>query len=152
MNNQSEQEDTWFTATGEEDGKPLIFRSRIIATSEITESDYPNLITVYWYFETDDESGMPDEETNDGQIDFEDALETLDSEELSFLMLVVTGNGRKEWHWYASDVDAWMKKLNEQLANHPEYPIEIENSYEPDWSLYRNFISGVEGVESITEE
>lgn len=151
MNNQSEQEDIWFTATGDEDGKPLIFRSKLKNNAEIIESDYPNLITIYWHYETDDESGMPSEETNEAQIDFEDALEALDSEAFSFLMLVVTGNGRKEWHWYAFDVDAWMEKLNELLANHPEYPIEIENSYEPDWALYHNFISGVEGIESITE-
>jgi hypothetical protein len=144
MNNQSEQKDTWFTATGDEDGKPLIFRSRIKEFSDTTESDYPYLITIRWYYETDDESGMPNEETNNAQIDLEDALEPLDSEALSVLMLVVIGNGRKEWHWYASDVEVWMSKFNELLANHPEYPIEIENSYEPNWSLYHNFISGVE--------
>lgn len=153
MNNQSEQQDTWLTATGEGDGKPLVFRSRIKEFSGTNESDYPYLITIYWYYETDEESGVPNEETNKAQIDFEDALESLvDSDAFSFLMLVVTGNGRKEWHWYASDVDVWMDKINELLANQPEYPIEIENSYEPDWALYHNFISGVEGIESITEK
>lgn len=147
MSNQSEKEDIWFTATGEEDGKPLIFRSRIKAKTQ--ESDYPNLVTIYWYYETDDENGIPSVETNDAQIDFEDALETLDSEAFGFLMLVVTGNGRKEWHWYASDVETWMNKFNELLTDHPEYPIEIENSFEPDWSLYHNFILGVEDIESI---
>ena len=151
MNNQGKQEVIWFTATGDEDGKPLILRSRLKESGEITESDYPNLITIYWQYETDDGSAMPGDETNEAQIDFENALEALDSEAFGFLMLVVTGNVRKEWHWYVSDVDAWMSKLNELLANHPEYPIEIENSYEPNWALYHNFISSVEGIESITE-
>jgi hypothetical protein len=147
MSNPNEKEDTWFTATGEEEGKPLIFRSRIKVA--IKESDYPNLVTVYWDYEPDDESGMPSEETNEAQISFENTLESLDSEAFGHLMLVVTGNERKEWYWYVSDVETWMKKFNELLTNHSEYPIEIENSFESDWALYHNFISGVEDIESI---
>ena len=149
MSSENEQSDTWFTATGEKDGKVLIFRSRIKAN--VRESDYPNLITIYWHYDTDDESGMPSIETNENQIVFEDALETLDSEALSFLMLVVTGNSRKEWYSYVSDVEIWMEKFNELLTTHSEYPIEIENSYEPNWDLYHNFISGVEDIEGISK-
>jgi Family of unknown function (DUF695) len=147
MTNISEKEDTWFTATGDEEGKPLIFRSRV--KSSVQEANYPNLVTVYWDYETTNESGMPDEEINEFHISFEDTLQPLDSEALSHLMLVVTGNGRKEWYWYASDVIVWMERFNELLTRHPEYPIEIENTFEPDWSFYHNFISSVEDIEDI---
>jgi len=139
-------DDVWFTATGEEDGKPLIFRGRQNVPAGVTESDYPTLLSIFWPYEAADESGMPDEETNDDQIDLEDALEVLDSPGVSFQMLVVTGNGRKEWHWYVSDVEEWMTRVNELLAGHSAFPIEIVNYLEPDWAMYHGFISGVEGI------
>lgn len=139
-------EDTWFTAKGEEEGKPLIFRGRQRFKSSVIESDYPTLLSIRWPYEPANESGMPDEETNTAQIQFEEALDELDSPGVSFLMLVVTGNGRKEWHWYVSDVDAWMSILNELLAGYPIFPVHIENSHEPDWRLYHDFISGMDGL------
>jgi hypothetical protein len=139
-------EDVWFTAEGQEDSKPLVFRARQNVPAGIETKQYPFLISIFWRYKPANEGGMPDAETNDGQIALEDALESLDSKEYSFLMLVVTGNGRKEWHWYVEDVEKWMNKLNESLKGHPVYPIEIENSQEPDWSLYKGFLSGVKRI------
>jgi Family of unknown function (DUF695) len=140
------ESDIWFTATGEEDGKPLIFRGRQNVPSGVVESDYATLLSIFWRYQGKSQNGMPDEETNNAQIELEDALVSLDLPGVSFLMLVVTGNGRKEWHWYVSDIGKWMARLNELLAGHAAFPIEIENSPEPDWALYHNFISGVAGI------
>jgi hypothetical protein len=89
---------------------------------------------------------MPDAESNDQQVLFEDALESLDKNEISRLALVVTGNGRKEWHWYASDVGSWMKSFNDLLVGFPVFPIEIADSHQPDWDLYSDFVESVEGL------
>lgn len=139
-------EDLWFTAEGQEDGKPLVFRARQNIPADIDTAQYPILVSIYWHYTPANEGGMPDAETNNGQIALEDSLEKLDSKEFSFLMLVVTGNGRKEWHWYVADVEIWMNKLNELLKDQPVYPIQIENSSQPDWSLYKGFRSGVKGL------
>ena len=139
-------EDVWFGAEGEEEGKPLIFRGRQYVPSGAVEPAYPTRVSIYWPYEPENESGMPDEETEDAQYEMEDALESLDSGERSYLMLVVTGNGRKEWHWYVSDVEAWGERLHELLAEHPVFPIRIEKSLEPDWALFRDFISGFDGI------
>ncbi len=138
-------EDIYFTATGEEEGKPLIFRSLKSVPEGSVESDYPFLISVYWPYTPANEVGMPDIDTNEAQIVFEDVLENLDKSGISHLMLVVTGNGRKEWHWYARNIEDWMQRLNDSLAEKPVFPIEIEHSRQPDWSLYHNFVSGVNG-------
>lgn len=89
--------DLYFTATGEEGGKPLIFRSLQSVREGSSESDYPYLASVYWPYTPENDSGMPDAETNEAQIIFEDAMESLDKAGISHLMLAVTGNGRKEW-------------------------------------------------------
>lgn len=91
-------ENVYFTATGEEDGNPLIFRSLQAVPEGAKESEYPFLISIYWPYDSNNDSGMPDASTNEAQIVFEDALQSLDSLGISHLMLVVTGNGRKEWH------------------------------------------------------
>jgi hypothetical protein len=140
------QEDIWFIAEGEAEERPLVFRGRQNVPADVVKSDSPTLLSIYWPYEPANDNGMPDEEINNAQVGFEDALEELDSPGVGFLMLVVTGNAQKEWHWYVSDVEVWMKNLNEMLADHPEYPIQIENSHEPDWALYHNFISGVDGI------
>ena len=95
-NRRKPQEEVWFTAGGEEDSKPLVFRGRQNVPPSVVESDYPTLVSIFWPYEPANESGMPDEETNDAQIELEDALDALDSPGISFLMLVITGNGRKE--------------------------------------------------------
>ena len=144
-NKSERQTESWFTAMGEEEGLPLVFRGRQSVPSGVDESDYPSLVSIFWPYEPDN-NGMPDAETNDAQIELEDALEELDAAGVSLLMLVVTGNGRKEWHWYVCDVGSWMEELNRLLADHPVFPIEIENRHEPDWAMYHGFISGVDGI------
>lgn len=138
-------EDVWFGAKGEEDGKPLIFRGRQGAPSGI-ESGYPTRVSIYWSYVPENESGLPDDETTDAQHAMENALDKLDSPEFGYLMLVILGNGRKEWHWYVSEVEAWRNELNGLLAEHPVFPIQLEKSDEPDWALYRNFVSGLDGI------
>jgi len=139
-------ENLYFTAQGEQDGKPVIYRSLERVPNNQKESDYPNLINIYWSYDVDVNNGMPDPKTNNNQIKFEDAIESLDQAGISHLMLVVTGNGRKEWIWYVKDVAGWMNQLNEKLAGHDVYPIEIQINEDPEWSTYHNFIAGVRGI------
>ena len=91
-------EDLYFTTTGEEDGKQLIFRGLQNVPDGSKEADYPCLISIYWPYTPENDGGMPDNGTNEAQILFDDSLEVLDKAGVSHLMLVVTGNGRKEWY------------------------------------------------------
>ena len=139
-------ENVYFTAQGEQDGKPVIYRSLKNVPKNQKESDYPNLINIYWAYNGDANNGMPDATTSDNQIAFEEAIVALDQNGISHLMLVVTGNGRKEWIWYVKDVESWMGQFNEKLTGHGVYPIEIEMDQDPEWATYHNFIAGVKGI------
>lgn len=139
-------EDTFFTATGEEDGKPLIFRGQLSVPDGVKEEDFPYLLSVSWSYAPANDGGMPDGPTNDRQIELEDALEHLEQGGSCHLMLVVTGNGRKEWHWYAKNSDQWIGELNSALSGISPFPIEIEVAYQADWSLYHNFMAGMNGT------
>ncbi|OOF24070.1 hypothetical protein BZJ19_11910 [Salinivibrio proteolyticus] len=139
-------ENIYFTATGEQEGRPVIYRSMQSVPEGEKEADFPTLINIYWPFEKEENNGMPDQSTNDKQVAFEDAIAPLDVNGTSHLMLVVTGNGRKEWIWYVKDSKEWVGKLNELLAGHDVYPIQIEMENDPKWSTYHNFVSGVKGI------
>ncbi|WHI52925.1 DUF695 domain-containing protein [Microbulbifer sp. MLAF003] len=136
-------ENIYFTATGEQEGKPVIYRNMQSVPKGEKETDFPTLINIYWPFEKKENNGMPDRNTNKKQIVFEDAIAPLDVNGVSHLMMVVTGNGRKEWIWYVRDSDEWMEKLNELLVGHDVYPIQIEMENDPEWSTYYNFVSDV---------
>jgi hypothetical protein len=136
--------DTYFTATGQEDGKPLVFRGILAVPESIRKDQLPNRMTIFWHYVPVGD-GMPSAETNEAQIELEDALLDLDVNELGRQVLVVTGNGRKEWHWYVKDPDNWSTQLRQRVAGH-SYPIIIERANDPHWSLYLDFLSGLKGL------
>ncbi len=146
-----EEEDRWLLAEGEENGNFLLFRARKEIPPGSLKMQYPLLISVYWPYDAAANEGMPDDELNDEHFDLELALQPLDTPEFSHLMLVITGAGQKEWHYYAKQEDPWMDQLNELLSEHPEYPLEIEVSEDPDWSLYATVIEGISQTEQELE-
>ncbi|WP_416409274.1 DUF695 domain-containing protein [Agrobacterium rosae] len=141
----SNAKDIYFTATGQEDGNALIFRSLKAVPAGVHEAYLPHRVVILWRYETD-LNGMPDADANSAQIALEDALLPLDMNEIGRQMLVVTGNNRKEWLWYVKDFDSWLAQLNKRLTTSPAYPIDISHSYEPQWSSYKDFIAGVSGL------
>ncbi|WP_111979419.1 DUF695 domain-containing protein [Algibacillus agarilyticus] len=135
----------YFTAHGEQDEYPVIFTSMKKAPIGLKESDYPHLVNINWPFSLEN-NGMPDQETKAAQIAFEKAIAAMGETTTCHLMLVITGNGRKEWFWYVFSVDLWMGQLNECLAGQEAYPIEITISKEPDWATYYDFLADVQGI------
>jgi hypothetical protein len=138
-------DEIYFTATGQEDGKPLIFRSITSAPKKINKGEFPSLIAISWLYEPN-EQGMPDAAINEAQIEFEDALMPLDTNHTGRQMLVVTGNGRKVWYWYVRDAAGWNLQAR-SLIGQMAYPISVTSTNDDDWSFYERFKAGVEGLE-----
>jgi hypothetical protein len=132
-------QDIWATATGQENQLPLVFRFRQhLPVSVKRTGDFPTLVNVYWRFDGSNSNGMPPSVENEHQISFEDAIASIDGADgFGYLMLVVTGNSRKEWIFYANDISAWLDRFNQLLAGHKAYPIEIRTDADPDWSTWR---------------
>lgn len=133
-------DDPWSVATGEDEGKPLIFRLRTRPPAWPERDAYPHLVAISWNFEDEGEGadGLPDPETVEGMELLEDRLvEFLEESEAACLTAVVTGNGVREWQWYARSPHGMMQILNEALAGLPQFPIEISAEKDPDWDGYR---------------
>jgi len=67
-------------------------------------------------------------------------------EEDSFatLAMVSTGDGLREWTYYAESSDGFMDRLNLALAGLPPFPVEIHEGMDPGWEYYTNFLEGLE--------
>src|SRR5437764_958956 len=102
-------DDQWSVATGEDNGKPIIFRIRNQPPAFATKDAFPHLLAVSWQFVSPNDQGMPSAEDSERITELEDLLEAgLEGARQAFLTVVVTGNGTREWQWYARDPDKLM--------------------------------------------
>lgn len=59
------------------------------------------------------------------------------------LALVSTGEGLREWIFYARSESSFMDKLNQGLRGGPRFPIEIHAAPDPTWTTYQTFKQGI---------
>jgi len=133
--------DTWSVATAEDDGKPLIFRIRNKPPSFASKKTFPHLLAVSWQYEPPNESGMPPEELADRMGQLEDVLEeAFEGACQAFLSVIATGNGVREWQWYARNLDDVMTLVNETLGELEPFPVAFSFQDDPDWTAYSRFL------------
>ncbi len=134
---QVEEKDPWLVAETDEDGVQMVYRVRQNIPAHVERSDFPHLVCVVWEFEPAVDNGMPGAEVAEQQALFEDALDGfIEKGGTSEHMVVVTGNGRKEWLWYAKDPDEWIEGFSEALADLPPFPVEIQGYEGENWKAY----------------
>ncbi len=131
--------DPWVVAEGEEDGLHILSRLRNCVPDGISISKYPYLLSILWEYENDNPSGMPSDDINKQQLAFDDALDQMDNTGSGTMMLAVTGNGRREWVWYVNDPNEWLENLHKCLHSHPVYPLDIQQSEDPEWETLKAF-------------
>jgi hypothetical protein len=143
MSEETFDNDPWLIAQSEEEGVPLLFRMRQSIPASVQPERYPELISILWQLENETISGMPEDEELSAIIDFEDRLDGLEGDALGYMMVAITGNGRKEWLWYVADISAFMSAVNVALSSAPlRFPIEFEASHDATWETFRALIGG----------
>ncbi len=138
--------DDWRLAEGNTQGKPFIVRMRATFPSPADQALFCHLVIISWAYEGN-ESGMPDRDVHKKMNAFEDALEAgTEKRQVAFQALSITGDGKKEWRYYAASTDEFMQSLNTDLRGHREYPLQIQSFLDPDWSALREFHEGASGA------
>lgn len=135
--------ESWVLAEDDEDGLSVIYRLRESVPDGIVIKDHSFLLSILWKYEFDGSSGIPSSELNEQQIAFDDALDGMDNTGLGIMMLVITGNGRREWVWYVTDPQQWLASLHECLTGHPVYPLDIQQSEDSEWATWKAFRDGM---------
>jgi hypothetical protein len=138
-------DDRWSVATGEDNGKPLIFRIRNKAPSFARKKTFPHLLAVCWQYESPNDQGMPPHDVLERMKQLEGLLEpAFESAHQAFLTVVVTGNGVREWQWYARDAEDVMKLVNDTLGEYEPFPVQFSFQDDPEWEGYSRFL-GING-------
>jgi hypothetical protein len=119
---------------------PVLYRYRAAIDPKISFSDYPILVAIAWDFEDYDGPFKFEGSSEEHHNDLEESLSGLDGEENGFLILVMTGEGTKEWLWYVKDFESWMAKINESCSGKAVFPISISSYEEPEWGTYKKLI------------
>ena len=135
--------DAWNVANGTNLDKPLILRYRPNLQDRLGDPDYGRRLTIIWSFESDDSSGMPNDEQTTELGSFEDTVvDALDDSSLAILAFIVTCSGQREWHFYVSDIEAVGTAINEALAGQPVLPIELTVNEDPEWAEFEDVLRG----------
>jgi len=135
---------TWATAisTHAENGRKIIFRYADELSLAFDPASQPVRIIIVWKYQS--ESGLPLAEDNQRMNALEDILDAvLKKDGFATLTLVSTGEGLREWTYYAKSEDEFMARLNYALAGVPKFPIDIHTAHDPSWFLWEQFKDGV---------
>jgi len=133
---------TWSTAVSrnESTGQAIIFRYIDELAADFSRTSLPVRVFLVWRYESD--SGMPANEDRQRMDLMEDALEPLvEASGAAILAIVLTGEGVREWTYYARSEHEFMAGLNRALSGHTAFPVEIHVNDDPEWSAYDDFRS-----------
>lgn len=140
---QSSTDERWSVAEAQKNGKPLIVRYRSRRPEGVAPAGYPFLLSATWSYQPATLAGLPSEQDVELMSRFEDALESaLESSGSAHLMVVLTGNGDRDWLWYSRGEEDSMRQVNRALKGHKPYPVQFSVQRDPRWRAYAQFETG----------
>jgi hypothetical protein len=139
---QSLTDDRWSVIQAEKNGKPLLIRYRSERPQGVETAGFPFLLSATWTYQANEVGLPPPEET--GLMDkFEDALESaLEASQTAYLMVILTGNGERDWLWYTCGEAEAMRQVNQALKGHKRYPVQFSVQQDRGWRAYAQFETG----------
>jgi len=130
----------WSTAVShnESTGRAMILRYVDELAADFSKSSLPVRVVVVWNYESD--TGMPATDERQRMDLMEDALEpVIEASGIAILAIVVTGEGGREWTYFARSEREFLAGLNQVLSGQPPFPIEIHVNDDPEWFAYDDF-------------
>ena len=123
----------WFVATAQENGNEVVYRIRGVLPSSNVVAEYPLLATVEWPY-TARENGMPEPKVAREQYEFEDAIESkVESSGACIQAFTRTGNGKRQWKYYVSDKQGFVRRLEEIKSRSPGLQFSVSFEADPTW-------------------
>ena len=137
-----EIDDTWAGSEGTIDGMPYILRIRQNLRPLAGHPDLTTRLRILWEFECQGDSGLPTEWEMEQMSQFEDVLvDSFEPDNLAVLTKVMTCDGIRQWIFYASDIEACGRRLNNALPHDPPLPIELLADSDESWLDYTETLS-----------
>ena len=131
-------EDKWMVGRTEDAGQTVIIRALLALPDAASRKGFVWLMTISWDY-TPREGGMPTTEVHKQMNDLEDAIEhKLEATKLCIQTLSRTGNGKKQWEYYITDREQFLKAFNELMRGKPQLPIKINFYEDANWQSLRD--------------
>ncbi len=128
----------WTMMSAESADGSAVFRVRTDRPADSAIELCSTAVIVRWDY-TPAAAGMPDDATRQSMDQFEDHLGDLGaSEGFSYLMLVTTGFGQREWTYYTCDPNQFVDRFNALLPQQPSYPVEVVLCRDPQWDYWQD--------------
>lgn len=127
----------WWTSpmTGD-GGRTVIVTGRDYMEKVMKSGKYPYLIRVSWRYNSLPD-GFPDEIDAEAMGRVHDALiDTFAKDNVAYPVAVYTGEGCRDWLFYARSLPLFGKVFNRALEEIETLPLEIEAQSDPEWSEY----------------
>lgn len=127
----------WWTSPAEaENGKTVIVTGRDYLDDIIAKKKYNYRVTVGWEYNALPD-GLPEDADAKLMEEATDAMMAeLKRDKTAFLTGIYTGNGRRDWIFYASNLNIFGKVFNRALEAVDPMPLIIEAEEDPDWEEY----------------
>ena len=135
--------ETWAIATAKGEGGTIVYRFIDTLGPKAGERvAQPDRITLTWRYDADANNGMPTDDDKAGMDQLEDLLEpAVEIAGFSNLALVRTGDGVREWTYYARSGHEFLERMKAVLPGHPQFAgkVLVEVAADPGWSAYEDF-------------
>lgn len=126
----------WSTPTEAENGKTVIVTGRDYMDSIIAKGKYIYRVTVSWEYNVLP-SGMPEDGDSRLMGAATDALlEEFGKDKIAYMTGIYTGDGRRDWVFYTSNLNIFGRVFNRALENLEQMPLKIEAESDPEWLEY----------------
>ena len=71
-------------------------------------------------------------------------VDILEEDIQAVLAFVYTGQNKREWHWYSSNIDGTETRLNEIISEFNKLPIELSAKDDPNWTGYNEVLKSAD--------
>jgi Family of unknown function (DUF695) len=133
-------QDQWSVGHFVQNDAPMLVRARGTLPSKADREAYGHLILIKWPY-TAGVNGMPNADDAERMQELELTLEAnIEAQEVGIHALSLTGNGSREWRYYAHDTQEFMAALNRGLQGQEKFPIDLELLHDPEWIALAEFI------------
>lgn len=140
----------WWTAPAEADnGRVILVTGRRDMDSVIKTGKFVYRVEVTLPYEAD-AKGLPREREARLMGEVHDALAAVfDADPVAVMTGVYTGDGERNWVFYARSLHLFQKKINEALAPFDVLPLQFHAEEDPDWAEYREMCLAEVGASDV---
>lgn len=133
-NNTGEERSDWTMFDWVDEAGPKILQSRDFKPSD-ARGRFSVAIIIEWKYGT---TGFPNQTVMESIYEVEAALGTIRNDRSAIHVHTLTGNGLREWCYYAANYPAFEVRFNQLVASFPKLPIEISFQADPKWDYWQN--------------